>query len=86
MSDMIDMYRDMKEHRRELRAALGMPCPNCRSKQPRREPTILLPQQRCKVDGYRDPRPEMLVREWNARLNHEAGGATPATKQEQANG
>lgn len=66
MSDMIDMYRDMKEHRREMRDALGVSCPHCRIKQPRREPTILLPQQRCKVDGYRDPRPEMLVSEWNA--------------------
>lgn len=66
MSDMIDMYRVIKDHHREMRAALGVACPNCRIKQPKREPTILLPQQRCKVDGYRDPRPEILVSEWNA--------------------
>ncbi len=66
MGDMIDMWRDLKEHRREMRAALGVPCPNCPIKQPRREPTILLPQQRCKVDGYRDPRPESVIDEWLA--------------------
>lgn len=65
MSDMIDMYRDLKDHRRDLRAALGVDCPNCRLKQPKRTPTILLPQQRCKVDGYRDPRPESLISAWN---------------------
>lgn len=65
MSDMIDMYRDLKDHRRDLRAALGVDCPNCRVKQPKRTPTILLPQQRCKVDGYRDPRPESLISAWN---------------------
>lgn len=66
MSDMIDMYRDLKDHRREMRAALGVDCPLCRVKQPKRTPTILLPQQVCKVDGFRDPRPERLVAEWEA--------------------
>lgn len=66
MSDMIDMYRGLKDMRREMRAELGVPCPNCRVKQPKREPTILLPQQRCRVDGYRDPRSEVVIGEWNA--------------------
>lgn len=66
MSDMIDMYRDLKEHRREMREALGVDCPMCCVKQPKRTPTILLPQQRCRVDGYRDPRPESVIDEWNA--------------------
>lgn len=65
MSDMVDMYRALKDHRRDLRAALGVNCPNCRLKQPKRTSTILLPQQRCRVDGYRDPRPESLIAEWN---------------------
>ena len=61
---MIDMYRDLKDWTREKRAALGVDCPNCRLKQPKRTPTILLPQQRCRVDGYRDPRSESLIRDW----------------------
>lgn len=76
MGDMIDMYRDIREHRREMRAALGNPCPNCRIKQPRREPSILLPQQRCRVDGYRDPRPEALVDAWRADRHRDAPAAS----------
>lgn len=64
MGDMIDMYRDLKEEKREMRLALGVDCPMCRVKQPKRTPTILMPQQRCKVDGYRDPRSEAVVSEW----------------------
>lgn len=75
MSDMIETFQDLREYRREMRVALGIPCPNCRIKQPKREPSILLPQQRCKVDGYCDPRPESVIDEWNAaRLKHEADG------------
>lgn len=59
MGDMGDLYNDLKQHRRELREAHGVPCPHCRDKQPKREPSILLPGQRCKVDGYRDPRPRI---------------------------
>lgn len=57
VSDMGDIYRAMRADRRERRAKFGVPCPQCRAKQPKRHPTILLPGQRCKVDGYRDPRP-----------------------------
>lgn len=57
MSDMVDMYRDLREDRRERRARLGVDCPGCRLKEPRRTPSILLPQQRCRVCGYTDPRP-----------------------------
>lgn len=59
MSDTVDMYRDLKDLRKEKRRVFGVPCPMCREKQPRRNPTILLPQQRCRVDGYRDPRPDL---------------------------
>ena len=31
--------------------------PRCKVVRPRAHPSILLPQQRCRVDGYRDPRP-----------------------------
>lgn len=50
-------YNDVREARRDLRDRLGVDCPNCRLKQPKRTPSILLPGQRCKVDGYCDPRP-----------------------------
>jgi len=59
VSDMIDMYRDFRAFKMARRRMYGIPCPQCAVKQPRRQPTILLPQQRCKVDGYRDPRPEL---------------------------
>lgn len=57
--DMGEMFNDLRDHRRQLRARYGVRCPMCQQKQPKREPTILLPQQRCKVDGYTDPRPRL---------------------------
>jgi hypothetical protein len=58
MGDMADVFNDLKARRRKLRAKLGVECPRCRQLQPKRNPSILLPQQRCKVDGYVDPRPK----------------------------
>ena len=54
----------MKELRSAMRRNLGVNCPMCRVKQPKRTPTILLPAQRCKVDGYTDPRPRSLREEF----------------------
>lgn len=56
MSDMGDIFKDLKEHRRMLREKFGVKCPNCMIKFPKGNPTILLPQQRCKVCSYTDPR------------------------------
>ena len=61
MSDMGDDFREMREHKKELRAKFGIECPECKRLQPRRNASILLPQQRCKVDGYRDPRPRGAI-------------------------
>ena len=58
MGDMGDYYNDLRTSRRERRAALGVNCPQCRVVRPKAQPSILLPGQRCKVDGYRDPRPD----------------------------
>ena len=58
--DMGEYFNDIKDIRRERRATLGVECPGCRKVQPKRIPTILLPQQRCKVCGYRDPRPREI--------------------------
>ncbi len=59
MGDVGDTFRELREHRRALRDAYGVDCPGCRKVQPKRTPTVMLPQQRCKVCGYRDPRPRL---------------------------
>ena len=56
MSDYGDMCRDIREARRDARAKHGVPCPKCVALLPKASPTILLPEQRCKIHGYRDPR------------------------------
>lgn len=56
MSDYGDMCRDIRDARREARQKHGVPCPKCAEVRPKAQPSILLPEQRCKVDGYRDPR------------------------------
>lgn len=67
MRDVIDDFKALKEHRRKQRDALGMNCPRCAKVRPKAHPSILLPGQRCKVDGYRDPR---------ARQGHGEGTGT----------
>ncbi len=57
MGDEGDLWNAMREARRTLRAQHGVPCPVCIKKLPKACPTILLPQQRCRIHGYRDPRP-----------------------------
>lgn len=56
MSDYGDMCRDIREAKREARSKHGVPCPECVKLLPKANPSILLPQQRCKIHGYRDPR------------------------------
>ncbi len=56
MGDLGDFWRDIKAARADRRERLGIDCPGCRKIQPKRIPTRLLPGQRCKVCGYRDPR------------------------------
>lgn len=67
MSDMIDAYRDLKAFRRLRRERFGQPCPRCQSEQPKRQPTILEPGQRCKVHrpAYVDPRPELTQADYD---------------------
>lgn len=61
MGDMGDEYRDYRTYKRSLRETFGQECPRCRIVRPKASPSILLPGQRCRVDGYVDPRPESLV-------------------------
>lgn len=58
MGDMGDYYNDLKDARAARRAAYGVPCPRCAVVRPKAWASVLLPGQRCKVDGYRDPRPK----------------------------
>jgi hypothetical protein len=56
-SDYGDLCRDIREARKAARAKFGVPCPQCIKLLPKANPSILLPQQKCKIHGYRDPRP-----------------------------
>ena len=66
MSDMVEGFRMLKDHKKALRVKYGVACPQCKVVRPRANATILMPQQRCKVDGYRDPRPELTDAQWGA--------------------
>ena len=59
MGDMGDLYNALREERRRIRATYGVNCPKCAEARPKAHPSILLPGQQCKVDGYRDPRPRL---------------------------
>lgn len=50
-----DYWRDVIEHRKERKAKLGMPCPDCAVKLPKAQPKILMPNQKCWC-GYVDKR------------------------------
>jgi len=56
MGDYGDLCRDMREHRRITRELFGIPCEGCKKKEPKREPTLMMPQKQCKVCGYQDYR------------------------------
>jgi len=56
MGDMREHFDALREHRKEQRRALGVPCPHCYKARPKAQPSILMPGQRCKVDGYVDQR------------------------------
>lgn len=61
MGDMGDIFNAMRDHKRDLRERFGIQCPRCKIEQPKRQPTILLPGQRCRVHkpAYVDPRPRL---------------------------
>jgi len=66
MSDTIDDYRGMKNHKTRLREKYGMDCPECLRLLPKASPTILIPQQSCNRRGhnYQDPRPELTNKQY----------------------
>jgi hypothetical protein len=57
MGDVGDTFNALRDAKRAIRDKYGAPCPECRAKLPRAHPSILLPQQVCRIHGYRDPRP-----------------------------
>jgi hypothetical protein len=59
MSEIGDDFKALADHRKILRAKYGVSCPRCRQQRPRGNASLLLPQQRCKIDGYVDERPEL---------------------------
>lgn len=64
MSETAEIFNAMRDHKKRLRAKYGVNCPECAKKRPKAHPSILLPQQRCRVDGYRDPRPDLTDEEY----------------------
>ena len=65
MSEMADVFGAMKDHKKRLRAKYGVPCPECQRRLPKANPSILLPQQMCRIHKYRDPRPELTNEQWS---------------------
>ena len=55
MGDVGDYWNAAKEYKRERRAKLGIPCPECQRLLPRTNPSILLPGQKCKMHNFRAP-------------------------------
>lgn len=56
MSEMGDDFRAWRDDKRNYRAKHGVECPRCHELRPRTNASILLPGQRCRVDGYVDQR------------------------------
>jgi hypothetical protein len=65
MGDMGEIFNAYRYYKRERRLKFGVNCPKCAVVRPKAHPSILLPGQQCRVDGYRDPRAASF-REWEA--------------------
>lgn len=65
MSEEVQVFKALKDHKKALRAKYGIECPECKRVRPKANATILMPTQRCRVDGYVDPRPELTNKEWS---------------------
>lgn len=59
MSEVTEMFQGMKDMRKALRAKYGRNCPECVRLLPKANPSILLPQQSCRIHKFKDPRPEL---------------------------
>jgi len=61
MSDYGDLCRDMKSYKRNMKDRFGVKCEGCKAARPKAHPTIMLPQQRCRVCGNKDNRPKSIM-------------------------
>ena len=52
-----ERHKALRKAKQELKRRLAVPCPHCAVVQVGPPPRMLLPQELCKVHGYRDPRP-----------------------------
>lgn len=68
MGDMAEVFNAMNSHKKKVRAKYGVPCPECVVKLPRTNPSLLIPQQICKIHKYKDPR-KPLTREQHQELD-----------------
>lgn len=59
-----EICRDIRRAKKEARARHGIPCPMCQTLLPKAPPSILLPQQRCKIHGYKDERKRTTENEY----------------------
>lgn len=82
MNDDGDMFRELRQARQKARALYGQPCPECLRLLPKASPSILLPQQRCKIHGYRDTRPRTAETQYLTLAAHgESHAASDQTYQ-----
>ena len=58
MGDMGDMYRALREHKKQKKYRDGIDCPRCMAIHPKRIPSRLLPGIKCRVCGYKRPKTE----------------------------
>ena len=58
LGEIFGAHRDLRSMRRKM---FGVDCPECVRLLPKASPTILLPQQRCRIHKYRDPRPGLTA-------------------------
>lgn len=58
-SEDYEIFKKIKAAGVALRAKYGVPCPECRIKLPKAQPTSLMPGQRCRIHNYTDPRPRL---------------------------
>jgi len=65
MSECGEVFRQLKDHKKRVRAAYGVECPVCKTQRPKGNATILLPQQRCRMDKYQDPRPYLTDEQYS---------------------
>lgn len=66
MSEVAEMYQGLKDFKKRLRAHYGVKCPECVRLLPKANATILLPQQRCRIHGFRDARPELTQEDYDS--------------------